>query len=123
MPGHPARNTKLALLMLILTLALLPGQAYPYNWLQFNGDPQHSANNTLEKAITRENVGNLRKLFTVRLPATVDGAPVYLGGVKTPKGSRPSFCNHKSRSYHCPRRKERSLGMATAEPAREMPDQ
>ncbi|MGC8492867.1 MAG: hypothetical protein ACP5SH_14140, partial [Syntrophobacteraceae bacterium] len=87
MSGPRSGNTRLLFVISgFLTLVLLPGRASSYNWLQFNGDPQHSGNNSLERTITRENVGQLRELFTVHLPAAADGAPVYLGGVKTPGG-------------------------------------
>lgn len=89
MPRSRTGKTRLLLVVSgFLILTLFPGRAFPYNWLQFNGDPQHSGNNSLERTITGENVGQLRELFTVRLPATADGAPVYLGGVKTPGGVR-----------------------------------
>jgi hypothetical protein len=59
-----------------------------YNWLQFNFDPQHSGNNTLETAITPANVASLKRLFRVSLPAIADGAPAYLSGVQTSSGVR-----------------------------------
>jgi len=59
-----------------------------YDWLQFNFDPQHSGNNSLETAITLANVSSLRLLFQVALPAIADGAPVYLAGVTTASGVR-----------------------------------
>lgn len=64
------------------------GGATPYDWLQFDGDPQHSGNNTLETTISPQNVGGLTQLFQVTLPAIADGAPVYLSGVTTPSGVR-----------------------------------
>jgi outer membrane protein assembly factor BamB len=59
-----------------------------YDWLQFDFDPQHSGNNTLETAITPANVGSLKRLFQFSLPAIADGAPAYLSGVQTPNGVR-----------------------------------
>ncbi|HSE62223.1 MAG TPA: PQQ-binding-like beta-propeller repeat protein [Thermoanaerobaculia bacterium] len=67
-------------------------QAVPYDWLQMNGDPQHSGNNTKETILGPSNVANLQFLFKVLLPqgATlgVDGAPVGLTSVVTPSGTR-----------------------------------
>ena len=60
----------------------------PYNWLQFDGNPQHNGDNTLETTISPQNVGSLTQLFQVTLPAIADGAPVYLSGVNTPSGVR-----------------------------------
>jgi outer membrane protein assembly factor BamB len=57
-----------------------------YDWPQFNFDPQHSGNNPRETAITRANVGSLKLLFQVSLPAIADGAPAYLSNVQTPGG-------------------------------------
>ena len=62
--------------------------AAPYDWLQFDGDPQHSGNNTLETALSPQNVASLTQLFQVTLPAIADGAPVYLSGVSAASGVR-----------------------------------
>jgi outer membrane protein assembly factor BamB len=62
--------------------------AAAYDWLQFNGNAQHSGNNTQEKTIGPANVGSLQQLFQVTLPAVADGAPAYLSGVSTPTGVR-----------------------------------
>ena len=59
-----------------------------YNWLQFDGDAQHSGNNTLETSIGTSNVATLTKLFGVTLPAIADGAPAYLTGVTTANGTQ-----------------------------------
>jgi hypothetical protein len=67
-------------------------QAVPYDWLQMNGDPQHSGNNTKETILGPSNVANLQFLFKVLLPQGttlgVDGAPVGLTSVVTPSGTR-----------------------------------
>ena len=63
-------------------------QADPYDWLQMNGDPQHSGNNTLETVLGPSNVASLQFLFQVSLPAAADGAPVALTSVTTPGGNR-----------------------------------
>jgi hypothetical protein len=60
--------------------------AEKYDWLQFNGDPQHSGNNTKENTINAGNVTHLKHAFQVGLPDVVDGAPVYLGSVTTANG-------------------------------------
>ena len=54
-----------------------------YDWLQFNGDPQHSGNNSQETTINLSNVGSLQLAsgFPVNLPSAADDAPVYLHGV------------------------------------------
>src|SRR6478672_5169455 len=63
-------------------------QAAPYDWLQMNGDPQHSGNNTLETVLGPANVASLQFLYQVTLPAAADGAPVALSSVVTPTGTR-----------------------------------
>jgi hypothetical protein len=63
-------------------------QAAPYDWLQMNGDPQHSGNNTLETVLGPANVASLQFLFQVALPSAADGAPVALSSVVTPSGTR-----------------------------------
>lgn len=62
--------------------------ATSYNWLQFDGDPQHSGNNRQETILAQANVSNLTQLFRVTLPEVADGAPAYLGNVATPSGTR-----------------------------------
>src|SRR6266511_439868 len=49
-----------------------------YDWLQFNGNSQHSGNNTWEINLKAGNVNQLVRLFQVTLPSIADGAPVYL---------------------------------------------
>src|SRR6266508_6753795 len=53
----------------------------PYDWLQYNGNPQHSGNNTQEAVLGASNVASLQCLFQATLPAVADGAPVFLAGV------------------------------------------
>ena len=62
------------------------GSARAYDWLQFGGDPQHSGNNVAETVLTPANVSALVQKYQVVLPATADGAPVFLEGVTTPSG-------------------------------------
>jgi len=59
-----------------------------YDWLQYNGNAQHSGNNTLETTLGRTNVASLTRKFQVTLPAVADGTPVYLASVTTPSGAR-----------------------------------
>ncbi len=61
--------------------------AAPYDWLQMNGDPQHSGNNTQETVLGPGNVASLQFLFQVALPSAADGAPVALSSVLTPGGT------------------------------------
>lgn len=67
---------------LLLNLLLLTG----YNWLQFNGDAQHSGSNTQERVISPENVSRLKLLYHITLPGVADSSPVYLSSVSTPSG-------------------------------------
>jgi outer membrane protein assembly factor BamB len=60
----------------------------PYDWLQFNGDAQHSGNDAAETALSPSNVASLTRAFRVTLPAVADGAPVVLTGVATAGGNR-----------------------------------
>jgi hypothetical protein len=67
-------------------IALAASSAFAYDWLQFNGDPAHSGNNTAEAILGRGNVASLAKKFQVVLPGTSDGAPVFLEAVATSGG-------------------------------------
>jgi hypothetical protein len=71
-----------------LALSLATESVPAYDWLQFGGDPQHSGNNTAETALTPANVSGLVPKYQVTLPATADGAPVFLEGVTTPSGMK-----------------------------------
>jgi outer membrane protein assembly factor BamB len=83
----PARGGAQAhLVCLGLWLAAIPASAY--DWLQLNGDPQHSGNNTQETILSPSNVAGLSFLFQATLPSIADGAPVYLSGVTTPSGTK-----------------------------------
>jgi outer membrane protein assembly factor BamB len=74
--------------MVALTVSLSSLDAIAYDWLQFNGDPAHSGNNSLETVIARSNVASLALKFQVALPAPADGAPVLLQSVATASGVR-----------------------------------
>src|SRR2546430_240099 len=69
-------------------LSLPIASAHAYDWLQFGGDAQHSGRNTAESTITPNNVSALVQKYQVTLPATADGAPVFLEGVSTPLGTK-----------------------------------
>ena len=79
-------NEALCAWALPLIVSLSPSAATAYDWLQFNGDPAHSGNNTFETAIDRSNVASLVFKFQVSLPAVADGAPVLLQSVSTASG-------------------------------------
>src|SRR5215472_3990390 len=72
----------------LAALWLAAGSSLAYDWLQYNGDSQHSGNNTLEMIISASNVSGLSFQFQATLPAIADGAPVYLSGVLTLSGTR-----------------------------------
>ena len=74
------------LTLLALGLVILVTEAFLYDWPQFNGNPQHSGNNTQETTIDRNNVAQLQKVYQVSLPGVADGAPAYLSSVTTPQG-------------------------------------
>jgi len=59
-----------------------------YDWLQYDGNPAHSGDNTQEMALGTTNVARLHRIFRVALPSFVDGAPVSLHDVPTPDGVR-----------------------------------
>ncbi len=59
-----------------------------YDWLQIDGGPQHSGDNTRETTLTPATVARLRPLFTVALPGIADGAPILLRAVPTAHGTR-----------------------------------
>ncbi len=90
----------LALVLLALAIACGPanaglaaspspaGASAAYDWLQFDGNPQHSGNNTSESALVAGNVSSLGRFYQVTLPAVADGAPAYLSNASTPQGAR-----------------------------------
>ena len=57
-----------------------------YDWLQFNGNPQHDGNNTREVRLDASNVSQLTRSYQVTMPASSDGAPVFLEQVTTASG-------------------------------------
>jgi len=69
-------------------MPLVESSSSMYDWLQFNGDPSHRGNNSLEYILSRANVSGLHLLFQASLPAVADGTPVYLSNVSTASGQR-----------------------------------
>jgi PQQ enzyme repeat len=69
-----------------LVFATCGATALAYDWLQFNGNSQHSGNNTLEVLLGPANVNQLSLAYHVPLPAVADGAPAFLDTVATPAG-------------------------------------
>ena len=59
----------------------LATSAAAYDWLQFNGGPAHSGNNTAETTLSATNVATLGLKFQATLPAASDGTPVFLESV------------------------------------------
>ncbi len=96
LPGVFVAGGLFALAPIVITrgpLSAEPGQAAAsqsaaYDWLQYNGDPQHSGNNTQETVLGASNVAGLQFLFQATLPSAADGAPVALAGVSTAAGIR-----------------------------------
>jgi uncharacterized protein (TIGR03437 family) len=62
--------------------------ATSYDWLQFNGNPQHTGNNTQERIISPASVSGLRLAFRTTLPSVSDGSVVFLSGVSVGGGKR-----------------------------------
>ena len=84
----PVRKADAAVLPTSLYYLPMIDRSTTFNWLQFNGDPEHTGNDTRESILSTSNVGQLRLLFQVALPDIADGAPVYLSQVSTPTGLR-----------------------------------
>jgi hypothetical protein len=70
----------------IVAATLAATSAAAYDWLQFNGDPAHSGNNTAETLLTAANVSQLTQKYQITMPGTSDGVPVFLQAVTTPGG-------------------------------------
>jgi PQQ-like domain len=88
--GVPSLASPAAPQSLITYTLYLPTVMVPpgYDWPQFDFDPQHSGNNTLETRISTTNVVSLSLLFKKPLPSNADGAPAYLSSVATYTGTR-----------------------------------
>lgn len=59
-----------------------------YDWRQFDSGTLHNGDNTLETTLAVNNVGSLRKHYSIALPDAGDGAPAYLRSVRTRQGVR-----------------------------------
>jgi len=71
----------------VAALAVAASSAQAYDWLQFNGDPQHSGNNTLETTLNASNVSTLASLYQVTPSSSAsDGSIVFLDAVNTSAG-------------------------------------
>ena len=70
----------------VLAICTSASSAFAYDWLQFNGNAQHDGNNRLETRLDASNVSQLTRSYQITLPATADGAPVFLEQVTTPSG-------------------------------------
>jgi outer membrane protein assembly factor BamB len=81
-----ADNSPPAVLDKFTYLPLITTWSPTNDWLQFNGDPQHSGSPAAETQLTAGNVVSLTKLFQASLPDIADGAPVYLHAVSTTVG-------------------------------------
>ncbi len=90
--GSAARLNRLRAQRVLIVCATLTASApaLAYDWPQFNGNSQHSGNNTSETAITAANVNTLTLRYHFTLPFVLktnttvsvsDGAPVFADGV------------------------------------------
>src|SRR5437588_5601224 len=62
------------------------GIASAADWPQFNLDARHSGASAQETTLHAGNVTTLHMVYSVALPAVVDGAPAFLAGVSTAGG-------------------------------------
>jgi len=86
MPVVHKRSVPCNAMLCALVLSTYATGALAYDWLQFNGNPQHDGNNTREVRVGAANVSQLTRSYQVTLPALADGAPVFLDQVTTPSG-------------------------------------
>ena len=71
-----------------LLFAVVATPALATDWLQFGFDSSHSGVNPDERALTPDNVAQLKLLYSTTLPDTAEGAPVLLTNVVTPLGTK-----------------------------------
>jgi hypothetical protein len=71
-----------------------------YDWMQFNGDARHSGVNTLETIITAQNVGGLKQLFQVTLPAQIDSSAAVLTNVDTGTAAKDLIFVNSVQGHH-----------------------
>lgn len=67
---------------------LAASSVFAADWMQFGYDAAHSGNNTAEMTLTRANIAKAERRYAATLPASVDGAPVYLSNVTTADGEK-----------------------------------
>jgi len=81
----PRRHLRHLAVSLAICSSLWTVRAAPlnYDWLQFNGNAQHTGDNIAEALITPANVAQLTQHLRIRLPDVADGAPVYLSDVNS----------------------------------------
>ncbi len=70
-------------------VSLFASAAHAYDWLQYNFDAAKSGNNTLERTLHRNNVGQLVLKWQVTLPGNPDGSAVLLDNVPIAGGPAP----------------------------------
>ena len=85
---RPTVLFRLTICFVTLVAATIPFSAAAYDWPAFGGAMHYPNNDDQETTLTATNVSALHRLFQVTLSAVADGAPVALGGVNTPMGTR-----------------------------------
>jgi len=85
MPPHARRGT-LARYTAALALSAACAPAAAYDWPQYNFDSRKSGNNTLERTIHHNNVGQLVLKWQAALPGNPDGSVIILDSVATVAG-------------------------------------
>ncbi len=88
MESNPVRTKLLATSAACLAGSFIVSPAIAADWMQFGYDATHSGNNTAETTLTPANVDQLQRRYRTTLPASVDGAPVFLSDVSTSGGTR-----------------------------------
>ena len=78
----------IARLSVVSGAALAASPSFAADWMQFGYDAAHSGNNTAETILTRANIAKAERRYASTLPASVDGAPVYLSNVATSGGEK-----------------------------------
>ena len=71
----------------VLAFAATCAPAFAYDWTQYNFDSRKSGNNTLERTIHRNNVGQLVQKWQVSTPGNPDGSAVVLENIATSAGT------------------------------------
>ena len=70
----------------VVSILLTASIASAADWPQFGLDARHSGTSAQETTIHAGNVATLHKIYSVTLPAVVDGAPAFLAEVPTAGG-------------------------------------